>query len=48
LKQLHLKAKLFTELDEKIIVSIEDKEKLEVAVFKAADLQTTLSEKKWQ
>ena len=45
LKQLCLKANLFMEMHDKIIASIEDEEKLEAAVFKATDLQTTLSEK---
>ena len=45
LKQLRLKARVFEELDDKIIDSTEDEEKIETAVFEAADLQTTLSEK---
>ena len=36
---------MFKELDNKIIASTEDKDKLEAAVFKAADLQVMLSEK---
>lgn len=47
LKQLCLKTNIFTKLDKKkIIANLEDEEKLETAVFEAADLQATISEKK--
>jgi len=45
LRQISLKAQFFSELDEKIIDITEEEEKLEAAVFEAADLQSTLSEK---
>ena len=45
LKQIRIKARVFEELDDKIIVSTEEKEKLEQVVFEAADLQASLSEK---
>jgi len=43
LKQLCLKAKIFTEFDDKIIASIEDEEKLEEVVFEA----DILYQRKW-
>ena len=45
LKQLQAKSHLFHKLDDKMIDAMDDEEKLEAAVFKAADLQTMLSEK---
>ena len=44
-KQLHLKAQLFEELDAKIIDATDNDEKLEEAVFESADLQASLSAK---
>ena len=45
LKQLHLKAEMFKELDDKIIDNTKDKEKLEAVVYEAADLQAMLSKR---
>jgi len=36
---------MFKELDDKIIDKVKDEEKMETAVFEAADLQAMLSEK---
>jgi len=44
-KQLRLKAATFQDIDEKIIAITDDEEKLEAAVYEAADLQAVLSEK---
>ena len=47
LKQLQLITGIFTQLDEKTIkkIHVDDKEKLENAVFKLADLKAMLSQK---
>jgi len=45
LKQLHLKANVFKEIDDQIIDNTDDDKKLEAAVFKVANLQVTLLEK---
>ena len=44
-KQLRLKAETFQDIDDKIIAITDDEEKLEAAVYEAADLQAILSEK---
>ena len=45
LKQIRIKACVFEELDDKIIAGTEEEEKLKQAVFEAADLKASLSEK---
>ena len=42
-KHLKQKAKIFNELDQKIIANRDDEKKLKAAVFDSADLQTMLS-----
>ena len=44
-KQLCLKAETFQDIDDKIIAITDDEEKLEAALYEAADLQEVLSEK---
>ena len=45
LKQQHLKVNLFKELHDRIIYKTEDEDKMEEAVYEAADLQAMLSER---
>jgi len=45
LKQIQIKVRVFEELDDKIIAGTEEEEKLKQAVFEAADLKASLSEK---
>jgi len=45
LKQLRLKADIFKDLDDRIIDKTEDEDKIEAAVYEAADLQSMLSER---